>query len=612
MRIGGLAALLASIAALALGGCGTTNIGAPAARPPRAAPVQPADGAVEVTLIAFNDFHGNLEPPQRPVVARGPAGEEVRVPAGGAAHLAAAIESLRAKNPNHLVLSAGDLISASPLISSLFLDEPTIHAMNMIRLDFNAVGNHEFDRGRAELLRLDRGGCEKHTNREPCAVDRDFRGADFGFLAANVVTEAGNTLFPAYAMRSFGSGAARVDVGIIGLTLEDTPSLVTPEGISGLTFRDEADTINALVPRLEAEGAELIVVVIHEGLRTEAGYNDKTCEGISGDLMPILQRLSPKVDVIISGHTHQAYICDFGTIDPTRPFLATSAAAAGALLTEIRLTVDPRTGRTISRRADNHIVQVGRQTTAPGEVPTTNLFPRYAPVPAIVDLVDRYRRAAEPAAARVVGRLSSQALREANPAGESALGNLIADAQLTAMRVPERGGAQIAFMNSGGLRADLVPAADGSLTYGQAYSVQPFGNTLATRSFTGRQIRGILEQQWASGSNSVEKPNILLPSAGFTYSYDLSKPAGQRVMDMRLNGQPVRDDQTYRVALSNFLASGGDNFTGFRQGTDQVGGPLDLDALEAYLRANPRLAPPMTDRIRRLDAPPAEPGRSPT
>jgi 5'-nucleotidase len=581
MQKHGLAALLASMAALALAGCGSTNIGAPAARSARVAPAAQPAAPVELTLIAFNDFHGNLEPPQRPVVARGPAGEDVRVPAGGAAYLASAIEALRAQNPNHLVLSAGDLISASPLVSSLFLDEPTILAMNMIRLDFNAVGNHEFDRGRAELLRLDRGGCEKHTNREPCAVDRDFRGADFGFLAANVVTETGGTLFPAYAMRSFGSGAGKVDVGIIGLTLEDTPSLVTPEGIAGLTFRDEADTINALIPRLEADGADVIVVVIHEGLRTEARYNDKTCEGISGDLMPILRRLSPKVDVIVSGHTHQAYICDFATIDPTRPFLATSAAAAGALLTEIRLTIDPATGRTLSRSANNHIVQVDRQAGAPGEVASTDLFPRYAPVPAVAELVDRYRRAAAPAAARVVGRLSGEALREANSAGESALGNLIADAQLAAMQTPERGRAQIAFMNSGGLRADLVPAADGSVTYGQAYSVQPFGNTLATRSFTGRQIKALLEQQWASGSNSVEKPNILLPSAGFTYAYDLSKPAGERVTNMRLNGQPLRDDQTYRIALSNFLASGGDNFTVFREGRDQVGGPLDLDALEA-------------------------------
>jgi 5'-nucleotidase len=589
-----VAALLAS---LSLAGCMSANIGAPPRGQARPTTVTAA-APVEITLIAFNDFHGHLEPSARPVIARGSQGEEVRVPAGGVATLAAAIDALRATSPNHLVLSAGDLISASPLISSLFLDEPTIHAMNMIRLDFNAVGNHEFDRGRAELLRLDRGGCEKHTNREPCAVDRDFPGADFGFLAANVATETGDTLFPAYAMRSFGSGAARVDVGIIGLTLEDTPSLVTPEGIAGLTFRDEADTINALVPRLEAQGADVIVVVIHEGLRTRALYNDKTCEGISGDLMPTLQRLSPQVDVVISGHTHNAYICDYGTIDPTRPFLVTSAAAAGALLTEIRLTVDPATGRTISRRADNHIVQ--RQSTAPGEVPTTDLFPRYAPVPALAQLVERYRRAAEPAAARVVGRLSGPATRESTPAGENALGNLIADAQLAATRAPERGGAQIAFMNPGGVRADLEPAADGSVTFGQIYAVQPFGNTLAVRSFTGRQIKAILSQQWASGTNSVEQPQILLPSAGFTYAYDLSKPAGERIVDVRLNGEPLRDDQVYRVAISNFLASGGDNFTVFREGTEQVGGPLDLDALEAYFRAHPRLVPPATNRIRNL------------
>ncbi len=612
MRKVGWAALLAPVAALALAGCGSTNIGAPAARATRVAPAQAqaqaqarsAAAPVELTLIAINDFHGNLEPPQRAIALPAQGAEpEVRVPAGGAAYLAGAVNAIRARSRNHLVVSAGDLIGASPLVSSLFLDEPTIAAMDLIGLDFNAVGNHEFDRGRAELLRLAHGGCEKHTRREPCALDPAFGGADFDFLAANVLTEGGDTLFPAYAIRSFGAGKDRVDVAVIGMTTVDTPSLVTPAGVAGLRFQHEADTVNALIPRLKAEGADAVVVLIHQGLDTAKGYGGTGCEGLSGDLMPVLQRLSPEVDVVVSGHTHQAYVCDFAEVDPQRPFLVTSGGSYGTLVTEIRLSVDPQAGVT-ARRAENHIVQSAAYTASGREVAPTDRVARFAPEPAVSALVARYRTAAEPLAARVVGSLAGPALRETAPSGESVLGNLVADAQLAATRAS---GAQIAFMNPGGLRADLTPAADGSVTFGQIYSVQPFGNTMTVKSFTGRQIKAILEQQWSSGSNNVERPNILLPSAGFTYGYDLSRPAGQRLIDVRLNNAPLQDDQTYRVAMSNFLATGGDNFTGFRAGTDQVGGPQDLDALEAYIAANPRLAPPVTNRIRNLT--PAAAGR---
>lgn len=575
--------------AAALGGCSTTNSGAR-----RASAGEP----VQVTLIAFNDFHGNLEPPRRNVAARGAAeGEEIRVPAGGVAYLASAINAVRATNPNHLVVSAGDLVGASPLVSSLFLDEPTIQAMNLIDLDFNAVGNHEFDRGRAELLRLDRGGCEKHTARQPCAVDPGFGGADFAFLAANTITETGEPLLPAYAIRSFGSGRRRVHVGVIGLTLEGTPTVVTPEGVAGLTFRNEAETVNALIPRLKAEGADAIVVLIHQGLDTDAGYNDKTCEGLSGDLMPVLQRLSPEVDVVVSGHTHQAYICDYGSIDPQRPFLVTSGGQYGTLLTEIRLGIDPLRGEVVSRSAENRIVQSEAYRGSGGEVAPSALHPRYAADPAVAALVARYLAAAEPMSNRVIGTMTAPATREPSPSLESVAGNLIADAQLAATR---QGGAQIALLNRGGVRADILPGPNGAVTFGQIYAAQPFGNSMVVKSFTGRQVKAILEQQWASGSNTVERPNVLYSSAGFTYGYDLSRPVGQRIIDPRLDGVPLEDDRIYRVAAANFLASGGDNFTIFRQGADQLGGPQDVELLEAYLAANPGLTPPATNRIRNL------------
>ena len=554
---------------------------------------------VRVTIIAFNDFHGALEPPHYAVPATGPDGAAVRVPAGGAAWLATAVARLRATNPNHVVVSAGDLTSASPLVSAEFLDEPTILAMNRIGLDYNAVGNHEFDRGRAELLRLQNGGCARNTVRQPCRLDR-FPGAHFRYLAANVRTEDGRTLFPGYALRSFGRERGRVRIGFIGLTLRDTATLVQPSGVAGLTFADEADSINALVPRLRAAGADAIVVLIHQGVSTQVGYNDHSCRGMDGGLMPILARLDPAIDLVVSGHTHNAYICDYGRIDPTRPFLVTSAGRSGALLTNITLSIDPAWSRVLARTADNIIVQSEAYRDGAGPVPLTNLFPRYQPDPAVAALVARYAAAAAPIIARPVGRMRGAALKETLPSGESVLGDLIADGFLAATRAPEPGGARIAFTNQTSVRADLVPGPDGGVNFGQLFAVQPFANNLVVMSMTGRQIRAVLEQQFASGSNSLTHPVMLLPSRGFTYSYDLTRPQGQRILDARLDGAPLRDESVYRVATNSFLASGGDNFTLFRDGADPRGGPLDVDALEHYFAAAGTLVPPAADRVTRL------------
>jgi 5'-nucleotidase len=575
---------------LALAGCAT---GRPAAR----AAVTP----VQLRIIGFNDFHGALQPPRGAIPAAGPDGAEVRVPAGGAAYLASAVRQLRAGSPNSLVVAAGDLISASPLVSAEFLDEPTILAMNRIGLDFAAVGNHEFDRGSAELLRMQNGGCAQNTARRPCRLDPDFPGASFRYLAANVRTESGGTIFPGFAIRRFGSGARQVTVGIIGLTLRGTATLVTPAGVAGLSFADEADSINALVPRLRSEGADAIVVVIHEGLDTDGRYNDATCPGVRGDLLAILARLDPAVDLVVSGHTHHSYLCDYGRIDPSRPFLVTSAERNGMLLTAIDLSIDPVANRVVARHAAQTIVQSEPYTGANGsEVPLTDLFPRFAPEPGVAALVARYAEAAAPISRRVVGRFQGPALRAAAPSGESVLGNLIADAHLAATAAPANGGARIAFSNQTSVRADILPAADGSVTFGQIFAAQPFGNNLIVKSFTGLQLRRLLEQQFDSGSNTVARPTMLLPSHGLTYSYDLTRPPGARILDLRLDGAPIRDDAVYRVAMNSFLATGGDNFTLFREGTDAVGGPLDIEALERYIAAGSPLAPPAADRVRRL------------
>ena len=580
-------------ALLALAACGVMERGS-----------EPAEesAVVSVRLIGFNDFHGNLEPPGININAPGANGAPVPIPAGGAAYFASAIASLKAAHPNHAVVSAGDLIGASPLVSSLFLDEPTIEAVNLMGIDFNAVGNHEFDRGQSELLRLKRGGCAKFTALEPCRISRNFAGANFTFLAANTVKADGETLFPATAIKSFASGAHTTRVGFIGMTLRGTPASVTPTGVAGLSFRDEAQTANALIPALRAQGAQAIVVVVHEGGYTSGGYNDRNCQGMTGGIVRVLENLDASVDVVISGHTHRAYICDYGEINPSKPFLLTSAGQYGTLLTAIDLKIDARAGRVIEKRADNIIVQGPPRTAgAAGNSASRSGYPVFAPHPEVATLVAKYAEAAAPLAKRAVGRITASITRRFTPSREHALGNLIADSQLAATQSPAKGGAQIAFMNPGGVRTDLLYSASGAVSYGQLFGILPFGNTLVVKTFTGAQIRRLLEQQWNSGANAVSTPRVLLTSKGFRYSYDLSRPAGERVREITLDGAPLLDTARYRVVTNDFLASSGDNFSVFNEGTETVGGEPYLDALAAYVAAHSPLSPPATDRITRID-----------
>ena len=580
-------ATVAGTACALLAGCGTA---APSAR-------APVPEHIDITLIGFNDLHGNLEPPRMAHTVQTAAGP-VAVPAGGMAYFASAIAALKARNPHHAVVSAGDMVGASPLVSSLFLDEPTIEAVNAMHIDFNAVGNHEFDRGWRELLRLQQGGCEKFTAREPCQISQPFAGARFGFLAANTVrVENGRTLLPATGIKRFTQGGATVTLGVIGLTLRGTPTMVSPAGVAGLRFEDEAATANALVPQLKAQGADVIAVVIHEGGHTTAGVQETSCAGLSGDIVPILERLDPAIDVVVSGHTHQAYVCDYGTVNPAKPFLLTSAGQYGTLVTDIALRVDTRTRRVVRKAARNVIVQGEAFAGSQGRVEMTAAVPSFTADPAVQAIIDRYRAAAVPLAQRPVGQAAGALRRVLTPSFESALGNLIADAQLHATRAPEQGGAQLSFMNPGGLRADLVPDAQGLVRYGQLYAVQPFGNQLVVKTLTGAQIRAVLEQQFASGSNTVQRPRVLSVSSGFSYRFDLSRPPGERISDMVLNGAPLQADAPVRVVMSSYLDSGGDNFTVLAEGSDRVVGALDVDALEAYFRAQSPVAVPATNRI---------------
>ncbi len=557
---------------------------------------------VDVKIIAFNDLHGHLEAPRLSLFVPSANSVGTYVPAGGAAYLASAIKSLKQANPHHAVVSAGDMIGASPLVSALFLDEPTIEAVNAFGIDFNAVGNHEFDKGWHELLRMQNGGCAKFTQREPCALNKQFSGANFGFLAANTYKADGQTLFPATGIKSFGSGAQQIKIGFIGLTLKNTPNIVAPAGVAGLRFADEARTANALIPQLKTQGADAIVVVIHEGGVTN-GDNDRSCPGLTGAIVPILEHLDPAIDIVISGHTHRSYICDYGKRNPAKPYLLTSAGQYGTFVTDINLTIDPRTHKVVAKSASNVIVQGDSFVNNAGVMikPSAD-YPRFSKDKDVDAIVTRYANAAAALSNRMVGRLTTSASRRPNASGESTLGNLIADAQLTATQSVEHCGAQIALMNPGGIRADLhVPNGGGEITYGQIFSAQPFGNNLVVKSFSGAQLHKVLEQQFKRQLHGNDSPRILFPSAGFTYSYDLQRPAGSRVSAMRLHGVPIVDKKIYRVTMNSYLADGGDQFSLFNQGEHVSGGEMDVDALEAYLRSHTPVTPPATNRITRID-----------
>ncbi|MBW8754063.1 MAG: bifunctional metallophosphatase/5'-nucleotidase [Sphingomonadales bacterium] len=591
-----LARLWPALAAVLLTSCAAPM----ASRPGTSTPVT-------VGIVAINDFHGAIEAPQQSVQVTQPDGKVIQVPAGGAAWVASAIDTVRAKYANHLTVSAGDLIGGSQLNSALFLDEPTIGVMNRIGLDFNAVGNHEFDAGIEELKRKQTGGCLQHTVRKPCEVE-PFKGAAFPFLAANVITADGHTLFPATALRSFGKGRERVTVGLIGLTLKGTEHLVSPEGLEGVHFADEAETINALVPQLKAQGADAIVLLIHQGGRTTGKPNPQGCEALWGDILPILDKLDTRIDVVVSGHTHWDYVCDYGKINPAKPFLLTSAGVFGELVTDISIQIDPRSHRVVGKQAHNVIVQSPGYPNVRGDIKNTDLYPRFEPRPDIAEYVARYVAAGKAFALRPVGTLAGPVERPNGDASRTggALGSLIADAQLAASA---GAGAQIDFMNAFGIRSPyhLVPAADGTLTFGQLYAVQPFNNTIVTQSMTGAEIKAALEQ----GFDDTEPVQVLAPSHGFFFSFDMSRPVGDRVVSMTLNGEPIDLGRDYRVTTNSFLAGGGDSFSEFAKQRDAVIGVPDVEALEAWLKAVPPRAVPSDLRYKDL-RPDMTPPKPPT
>jgi 5'-nucleotidase len=549
---------------------------------------QAANGpTTDVHLLAWNDFHGNLEPATLNIY-----GEF----AGGAAWLAQAVENKQALyGEKQVSVIAGDNIGASPLVDGLFRGEPSTIVTNLMHADFASVGNHEFDKGKDELLRIQNGGCGvDNCAAKPYALASGgttdtYPGADFQYLSANVVrNDTGTTLFPAYGTKRIKSDSGKkFDVGIIGEVLESTPTIVTPSGVAGLTFQDEADAANAAVKQLQKKGVKTNILVIHQG-GFQAGT--PTLNGCAGnlagsDIEEIVNRLDPSIRVIVTGHTHAEYRCTIQAGGATR--LITSAGSIGRILSDITLKIEDKSGVVTDAIATNEIVRNSSNVFAGGTLPRLDL-PKDERVAAVVQ---QYVTASAPLANQIIGKVNQDILNTANPLGEIPSGDVITDAQLVATQPANLGGAQIAFMNPGGIRGGPTNGflfnpsgseAPGEVTYGEAFTIQPFGNSLVTKTMTGAQIHLLLEQQFV-GCGGQTTQRILQISAGFSWVRNAGAPACvDKVSGLTLNGQPIVGTTSYRVTMNNFLAGGGDGFTVFNQGTNALGGAQDIDALRDY------------------------------
>nr|WP_202917965.1 bifunctional metallophosphatase/5'-nucleotidase [Streptomyces taklimakanensis] len=543
---------------------------------------------VDLQVLAINDFHGNLEPPTGSsgrVTHEHPDGTTEQIDAGGAEYLATALREARQGHRRSVTVAPGDIVGASPLLSGLFHDEPTIEAMNALDMDVVGVGNHEFDEGAAELKRLQRGGC--HPEDGCYDEGRTFEGADFPILAANVVDEkTGKPLLAPYTVKRMKG----VNVGFIGVTLEGTPNIVSAEGVKGLKFLDEVETIDKYTEELRRKGVNAVIALVHEGgTPSSTAYNNDCGPGganLSGPIEEIARDTDAGVDALITGHTHQPYVCSVP--DPRgNDRLVTSAASYGRLFTELTMEYDRRT-RDIVRASvagTNHVVHRDRERASD-----------------LTELIDYWKALAEPVANRPIGWISEDITAD-RAAVESPLGDLVADAQLAHAREldPE---ADLALMNPGGIRADLTYAAsggegDGVVTYGEGFTVQPFSNTVNLTTLTGEQVLTVLREQ-VSGANAAS-PKFLQVSSGLTYTVDLTRSGADRIVadSVRLDGEPIDPSASYRVAVNSFLAGGGDGFGTLAKGTDPLVGGDDLAALQAYLTANSSAADP-------LDAPAAD------
>jgi 5'-nucleotidase len=565
----------------------------PALVGPAAAGRTPAAAPAPATLkiLAFNDLHGALDPPV------GSGGLIQGVPVGGVEYLAGTVKRLRAQYLNSvdkvMTVSAGDNIGGSPLASAAFHDEPTIEELNALGLDLTSVGNHEFDEGVTELRRIQNGGCHPVDG---CQDGDGFAGASFPFLAANVVDKVTRKpIFPAYSISTIRG----VKVAFIGETLQGTASIVNPAGISTVDFLDEADTANFYRRKLSAEqGVQAFVLLLHQGgtQSTPAATTDPSaCVGLSGDVTPIIPKLDPQFGIVVTGHTHRSYVCSLPNSNGNS--LVTQASTNGTLTTDITANLDRTSKGFASVSATNVLVE--NSTRNPDGTFTRD--PSKAD-PVAVRIATKYRTAIRPIANRVVGSITADITTAPSAAGEEALGDVIGDAELA--RTASSAGAVAALMNPGGIRANLVFAnsaggeAPGQVTFAEAFAVQPFNNLLVTQTYTGAQLKDVLEQQFGGCFGQIPGGNILQPSASLTYTASAGAACGSKVSALAINGTAVDPAASYRITTNDFLANGGDQFSRLKVGTDRVTAPgFDVDALTAYLSANSPVAPGPRDRI---------------
>jgi 5'-nucleotidase len=534
-----------------------------------------APSTTDVRLITINDFHGNLTPPTGSS-GRVTLSDGTTVDAGGAAYLATHVKQLKSQVRNSLVFSAGDNIGASPLNSALFHDEPTVELLNSLGVKASTLGNHEFDEGYRELLRMQFGGCNPTDG---CQFHNPYKGAKFPFLGANVSFDNGLPAALPFTIQVSGG----VPIGIIGVTLKDLPLVVTPEAIKGLKFGDEVEAINRSSRLLDRLGIKSQVVLMHQGDNTEGGGPDD-CRTVPGAATAIAQHASASVDVIFTGHSHQQYNCTID--DPAgNPRTVIQGASFGRLLSVVDVKID------------KHSRDVVRdQTVAHNEIVTRTVTPD----PAAQALVDEATNKSAPIANAQVGTITADLVRAAPESGESPLGDVIADGQLAAT---QDNNAVIAVTNPGGIRGDLTFAGstagegDGVVTYGEAFAVQPFSNIMQTITLTGAQLKNVLEQQWQPQPDGSVQTRFLQVSSTLHYTWSRAAAIGSKISNITVSGTAVDPNGSYRISLNNFIAAGGDGFSEFTKGTDLAGGPVDLDAFTAYLTANPGLAPPPADRV---------------
>ncbi|WP_462380118.1 bifunctional metallophosphatase/5'-nucleotidase [Pseudomonas sp. Marseille-QA0892] len=530
---------------------------------------------VEVNIVALNDFHGYIESGNLTYLDA--SGQPQKMKAGGIAAISGLLAEMRKQDPELLFVGVGDLVGGSPPISSMWADEPSLRAMDMMGMRLSAVGNHELDMGRAEFMRQIEGGCDSPRPDKACQFEPNYAGIKFPYLAANLVdSQTGKPLFPAYHVEQVHG----VKVGFVGAVLESVDTMVSRDAMTGMRTLDEAEAINAQVPALLAQGVQAIVAVVHQGGTTPETTEQPPCTDLRGEIATIAQRLDPHIKVLLSAHSHQRYLCQVGDV------LVTQAGAHGRLMTHVKLLVDPNGEQLLAVEAENVVVDPAR----------------YPADPAVAALAEKVAERSQAMLRKPVARLgATEVSRQVNADGESPMGNLIADAQLAATQPL---GAQVAFMNAGGIRDGIVlEPGQREVTYAQVAGIQPFNNGLTLVTLTGKQLRALLEQQWRGDSF-----NPLQPSASLRYRWDPARPEGQRVMpgSVMLNGAPIRDDASYRVTVNSFMADGGDGLTVLTEGSNRLDTGLnDLEALITYLQASDQAGKPAgraqaDGRIRRV------------